>query len=147
MRTGSIIAIGAVVAVIGVAIGLSEYNRAPAGAASAVPVHVISAEHLLLQFQQDESAATGIFVGQTEQVIQVNGTIREISAGDGDLRNVILGTGDPLAGVVCEFKAADLPAEWKAGDEVEVKGFCKGMLMDVLLQRCVAADRNKNKNR
>ncbi len=140
MRTGTIIAIAAAVAVIGGAIGLSEYNRAPAGAASATPVHSISAEHLLQKFQDDESAANATFVGTTEQVIEVSGSIREIGQGDGELRNVILETGDPLAGVVCEFKAADLPAEWKAGDHVKVKGFCKGMLMDVLLQRCVASN-------
>ena len=139
MRTGTIIAIGAAVAVIGAAVGLSEYNRAPAGADSATPVHSISAEHLFLKFQQDENAANATFVGTTEQVIEVSGTIREITSGDGDLRNVVLETGDPLAGIVCEFKAADLPSEWKIGDEVKVKGFCKGMLMDVLLQRSVAA--------
>lgn len=138
MRTGTIIAIAATVAVVGGVFGVMEFNRSPAGADAKEVVHTVSAEHLFAEFQHDEAAATTKYVGTTEQVIEVTGEIRDIDHSSGTGSTVILETGDPLAGIVCEFSKEDLPSDWKAGDQVTVKGFCKGMLMDVLLQRCVA---------
>jgi hypothetical protein len=51
---------------------------------------------------------------------------------------VILETGDPLAGIVCSFESAAPPAI-VVGDTVRVKGVCTGMLMDVVLVRCTLA--------
>ncbi len=126
------------VAIVGGVFAYMEYNRKPAGADSATVEHTVTAEQLYSDFQQDEAAAGAKYVGEKEQVIQVNGTIRDIADAGNGITNVTLETGDPLAGVVCEFKEK-VPATWKAGDQVAVKGFCQGMLMDVVLQRCVAA--------
>jgi hypothetical protein len=138
MRVKTFIAVGAVVAIVGGVFAYMEYNRKPAGADDATPKHTVTAEQLFTEFQQDEAAAQAKYVGQQEQVIQVNGTIREIGEAGNGATNIILETGDPMAGIVCEFKS-NVPSTWKAGDQVGVKGFCQGMLMDVVLQRCVAA--------
>ena len=134
------IAVGATVVVIGGIFALKEYNRKPAGANDGNVEHQVSAQSLFQDFQTDEQAATAKYVGESEQVIEVSGTIREIDPTGEGIQNVILETGDPMAGVVCEFDEKILPATWEAGDDVTVRGFCKGMLMDVLLQRCVAAE-------
>ena len=88
----------------------------------------------------DEAAATATYVGTTEQAVQVSGTIRAMEpSGDGKV-TVILETGDPLAGVTCEFAEADVPGTWRSGTEVSVKGICTGLLMDVVLVRCAAVE-------
>lgn len=138
MRAGTIIAIAATVAIVGGVFGVMEYNRSPAGADAKEVVHAATAEQLFADFQHDEAAATSKYVGTSEQVIEVTGEIRDIDPASATGSTVILETGDPLAGIVCEFSKEDLPSEWKTGDQVTIKGFCKGMLMDVLLQRCVA---------
>ena len=140
MKAGTIIAIVIAVAVIGGIIGYSEYQRKPAGAGSMEPQHSVTAEQLLIEFKEDESAATTKYVGEAEQVTEVTGTIASMGEEAAGKRNITLETGDPLAGVVCEFAVADLPATWKEGDQVTLRGFCTGMLMDVILQRCVAVE-------
>jgi hypothetical protein len=139
MRIGTIIAVAATVAVVGGFFALKEYNRTPAGADTKKVTHSVTAGQLMAEFQEDETSADLKYVGTQEQVIEVHGTIRDIDPNGDHMVNVILDTGDPLAGVVCEFNTKDLPSDWQEGDEVAVLGFCKGMLMDVLLQRCVAA--------
>lgn len=100
----------------------------------------VTAKDLLAAFEADEAAATARYVGTTEQVIQVTGAIRSIDPSGPELTNVVLETGNELAGVVCEFKPAEVPKQWKTRDAVQLKGVCTGMLLDVLLVRCVAVE-------
>ena len=119
-----------------------EYDRPVSGADTMTVAETITATELLKAFQSDENAANKRYVGTSDQAIQVSATIRSIEpAADGKV-NVILETGDALAGVVCEFNEADVPAGWQAGTGVEVKGICTGMLLDVVLVRCAAVERS-----
>jgi hypothetical protein len=119
-----------------------EYDRPVEGAGGMTAVETTSAAELLKAFQTDENAANKRFVGISDQAVQVSGTIRSIEPAAEGRVNVILETGDALAGVVCEFKEADVPAGWSAGANVEVKGICTGMLLDVVLVRCAAVERS-----
>jgi len=117
-----------------------EYSRDVAGA-DELPVKVTAtAEALLQEFQADEQAATAKYVGHKEQVVKVSGTIRSLDRQDDGHVNVVLETGDALAGVVCEFAWADVPDTWRPGSPVTVIGICTGMLMDVVLVRCKAVE-------
>ncbi len=129
------IIVGAVV--IGAAFGWSEYNRGKTTADEMPIKEVVTAQALFLAFSSDEEAANARFVGTAEQVIQVSGAIRSIEPVDGGHTNVVLETGDPLAGVVCEFANEDLDPTWRTGAAVKVNGFCSGLLLDVVLVRCV----------
>lgn len=100
--------------------------------------HSISAHDLLAAFSADERAAMETYVGVSEQVLEVTGSIRAMEPIGGGKVNVVLETDDPLAAVVCEFEGPDVPADWRAGSDVTVKGVCTGMLMDVVLVRCAA---------
>lgn len=126
-----------------VGIGLyawKEYQRKPMGADALVAKETLSAADLLKAFQADEAAATAKYVGTTEQAIDVSGAIRAMEPVEGAKVNVVLETGDALAGVVCEFAEADVPKDWRAGAAVNVKGICTGMLLDVVLVRCAAVE-------
>lgn len=120
--------------------GWNEFNRGAADA-NEIPVkETVSAQELFDAFLLDENAATQRFVGTKEQVVMVTGTIRGIEKAGPSLTNVILATTDDMAAVVCEFDEGAVPGTWKEGMEVSIKGICTGMLLDVILVRCVAAE-------
>lgn len=137
MKFKTMIAVGATVAVVGAFFALKEYNRGVADVSRMSPAAKVRSTALLEEFATDETAATARYVGTSEQAIEVSGTIRAMEEAGGDKVNVILETDDDLAGVVCEFAASDVPENWRAGASVTVKGICTGMLMDVVLVRCV----------
>lgn len=113
-----------------------EWQRGVKGAAELDVSEKLAAASLLGAFTGDEPAANARF---NEKVVQVSGTVRSIGAPENGKVSVTLETGDPLAGIVCEFAQADAPA-WRAGQQVEVKGICTGLLMDVILVRCAAVE-------
>ena len=141
MQKKTMIIVGVLVAgVAGAIIGMNEYNREPKKALEQKEAVSTTAPELLAAFVADEAAANTKFVGSVEQAIRVTGIIRAISEDNNGLVNVTLETGDAMAGVVCEFAAADVPATWKPGDKVVLKGICTGYLIDVILNRCGAVE-------
>lgn len=147
MKARTLIIIGAVAVAGGVVYGLKEFNRGLAEVGAMEAVETVDAAALLAAFMADDQAARAKYVGATEQAIQVSGVIAAIEPGnDATPTNVRLDAGDPMASVACEFASADLPAAWKVGARVAVKGICQGytgegmMPGDVVLQRCVAAE-------
>lgn len=129
-----------VAAAAGATYGLLEFNREPESAAAKSEVASLSASELLADFTMDEAAATARYVGTKEQAIRVTGVVRSIEPSGEGLVNVTLETGDPMAGVICEFLAAEVPSTWKPGSNVAVKGICTGFLIDVILNRCAAVE-------
>jgi hypothetical protein len=121
--------------------GWMEFNRGLSDAEDMPVKEQVSASDLMGAFQTDEALATTRFVGASEQVIQVRGVIRAVEPSGPGLTNVVLVTDDDMAGVVCEFREGEVPAEWRTGMEVAIKGICTGMLLDVILVRCVAVQR------
>ncbi len=141
MQKKTIIIVGVlVVGIAGAMIGMNEYNRAPLVALEKDEVASTTAPELLAAFVADEQAANAKFVGTADQAIRVTGVVRSIGSPEAGVVNLVLQTGDPAAGVVCEFAAADLPASWKPGDKVVLKGICTGYLIDVILNRCGAVE-------
>ncbi len=131
---------GALVAIIACGYAWFQYNRS-APSANDMPVkETLTATELLSAFTTDEAAATTRYVGSTEQVIQVSGTIRSVDTTGDSLTNVVLETGNDLAGVVCEFTGGNAGKTWKPGDAATIRGICTGLLMDVVLVRCVAVE-------
>ena len=137
-RKNLILVLGTVLLVSSAIYAYMEYDRGLATTGSMPVQEVVTATRLLADFQADEAVATSRYVGATEQVVQVSGTIRSIEPMGNSITNVVLETGDDLAGVVCEFLNKDLPATWHNGAVVEVNGVCTGLLMDVVLVRCIA---------
>lgn len=114
-----------------------EYNRTAAPTGELEAAETIEAAALLQAYTTDESAANARFNGK---VLLVSGTVREVKAPENGLVDVVLETGDPLAGVVCQFAQADVPASLTAGTPARIKGISTGLLMDVVLQRCAIVE-------
>lgn len=114
-----------------------EWNRDLVKADEARAEVSLTAEELFKAFTADEMGANARF---NDKLVEVSGTVREVSGGGAAPVNVLLESGDPLGAVVCEFEAGSAPAV-KKDEKVTIKGFCAGYNLDVLLQRCAVVER------
>ena len=103
------------------------------------PDYKLTAIELFNEYSINEEAANTKFLGK---IIQVRGTIREISAEDSIYTTIILETEDIFFGVNCVLndKYASKQKEILIGSEATIKGECSGMLIDVVLNNCVLID-------
>jgi hypothetical protein len=126
-----------VLAVAGGGIGFYLWNKPPEGVAKKKPEFSMTPAELLAEYEASEESANARYLGK---VLQLNGVIQEIVPGEGLQMQVILETGDLMARVSCvmdEGYEAFLERKLKKGDQVTIKGFCNGMTMDIVLDRCV----------
>ena len=136
MRRALLISV-AILVVGGAWYGWTEYHRTAEDTSTLEAAETIEPAALLQAFTSDENAANTRFNGK---VLEVHGDVRAVNPPDNGLVDVVLETGDPLAGVVCQFAQAELPANVTAGAHVRIKGICTGLLMDVVLQRCALVE-------
>lgn len=122
-------------ALAGGAVGFYLYQKPTPTAAAFHTDHSISASALFIDYETDEAAANERYLGKT---LELTGTIREISIQEETGQATIyLEAGGILGGVSCEMAADQQLAKAKPGEEVTIKGICSGLLMDVVLNRCV----------
>jgi hypothetical protein len=147
MKRKHLLLLAILVMLAGAGFGLKEYMRGHTDVKGMDAVQRVGAEQLLQAFVADDASASATYVGEKEQAIEVAGTIRTIDDAGGDAPvNVVLETGDELAGIVCEFKRGSVPSTWAPGTPVTLKGICQGytgegmMPGDVVLQRCVPVE-------
>jgi tRNA_anti-like len=129
-----------VLAVVGGGIGYYLWNKPHDSVAQKSPDFTMTPEQLLADFQGDEAAANSKYL---DKVIQLKGTIQEIVPGEGLEMQVILETGDMMSRISCvmeEDYQHFLERKLKKGDVVTLKGFCTGMTMDVVVDRCVIVE-------
>jgi len=112
-----------------------EYHRKPADTEYLAEQEKIEAMALVKEFITDETTANRLY---NDKVVSVKGTVLKIE-NNGDARDIVLGNETSSQGVICEFQAkhkmeAD---EIRPGQQITVKGICTGMLLDVVLVRCV----------
>lgn len=125
-----------VFAIVGGGVGYYLWNKPHDSVSKKKPDFTMTPAQLLADFQNDEDAANAKYL---DKVIQLNGTILEIVPGEGLAMQVVLETGDLMARVSCvmeEGYAEFLERKLKKGDAVSIKGFCTGMVMDVVVDRC-----------
>lgn len=122
---------------VGLAIGIYQYNKPHKDIRSAEPAFTLEATELYSAYDTEEAAANEKYL---DKVIQVTGEVADVSEnGEGNL-TVTLDGGGMLGGVICEmdtFSEEGTEARFEPGQTVTLKGICTGMLMDVVLVRCV----------
>ena len=123
---------------LGITAALMAYHKPHQSVAKLKPDFVTSADVLFEEFTMQEQRANEKYL---DKVVMVKGEVKQISRGEGDRINVTLETGDEMFGVSCTFeKNHETMLDINEGDVINVKGFCAGMLMDVVLINCVTVN-------
>ncbi len=123
-------------AVIGAGVGYMMYNKPHKDIKSTKADISISAEELFAAYESDESAANARFL---DKMIEVKGKVLEVKTDEDGNTVVSLEGGGMMFGVICNLDALSehKRTEFQTGEEVSFKGICTGLLMDVVLVRCV----------
>jgi hypothetical protein len=134
-----------IIVVLVIAIPLSfylykEYHRKPADLTTIRPAVKVNAGAFLDEYENDEVKANHQYLGKT---IQVQGTIAEIIKQQDTLANVMIGDAAAMHKVSCllDKQHIGLINQYKAGQQIIIKGICTGFLMDVELNRCVIVEK------
>ncbi|QQS29197.1 MAG: hypothetical protein IPM47_20575 [Sphingobacteriales bacterium] len=121
-----------IVAALGGYIGWNMYNKPVSQTTDLKTDLQVDAQALFAEFEQDENAANQKY---NDKAIEVSGVITGIEAQDG--KTTVALKGGDMGGVSCEMQDASGTENLKPGDAVVIKGVCTGVLMDVVLVRCV----------
>jgi len=128
--------IGGLLAIIGAGAGFYLYNKPHQNIRSAEADFRMTAAELFSEYEADEAAANGKYLGK---VIEVTGVVQESGSDEEGKTSITLEGGGMMFGVICkldDFSEAKR-TEFAEGEQVTFKGECTGMLMDVVLVRCV----------
>ena len=132
---------GLVALVVGVAVIYYMWNK-PHEAIGKADVTTTATE-LADDFYKDEDAAMTKYIGKDGKtiIVQVSGKITDVKT-DTSGTTIALETSDPTKGVSCVLDkfTKQAPHDYKAGEEVKLKGLCTGRLIDVVLDRCVPVE-------
>ncbi|MDX5348654.1 MAG: OB-fold putative lipoprotein [Hymenobacteraceae bacterium] len=132
-----LIALGLIV-VLAAGIGYSIINKPHKNITKAESDFVVTAPKLLQDFKDNEAEANKKYL---DKVVKVKGAIQSVSKEEGGMYSVMLATGDPMSGVSCTIEQQqENNFNYQSGDSITLKGVCTGMLMDVVLVRCVVAE-------
>lgn len=125
-----------ILALIGGIAGFMMYNKPHDDIRSAKADFEKTATELFTDFETDETAANAKFL---DKIITVSGTIAEVSKDEEGKVSITLDGGGLMGGIICKLDdfSEHKRTDFTAGETVTLKGICTGMLMDVVLVRCV----------
>ncbi|NNF01154.1 MAG: hypothetical protein HKN22_00575 [Bacteroidia bacterium] len=98
---------------------------------------VINSSDLYEEYSINEEEANNKFLNK---IIEVEGTVQDISFDDSGNMNIYLQTSETAMGTVsCNILKENIAdaKDIKVGDKVGIKGLCSGYLIDVVLTKCV----------
>lgn len=97
--------------------------------------YTLTVSQLVEAFVEDETEANALYL---DKVVEVSGLLKELIHNEGGM---VLLLGDPAqpTGISCYLQKDQIEAfqQLKRGDRIQVKGICTGMLLDVVLDKCV----------
>jgi len=122
-------------AILGAGFGFYEYNRPHKGMDQMSTDFKINAKQLFLEFENNEAAANKKYL---DKVIEVSGTITNITEDENGGRSITLESENIIFGVIGELDPSEKHSKitLQKGKEITMKGICSGMLSDVILVRC-----------
>lgn len=133
MKIRNVLIVLLVAAIIGGIIGYRQYNKPHRNLKSEEVTAQITAQELFDDYKKDEAAANEKYL---DNILQISGTIEKVNIEE-EKSTLQLQTDDLMAGIICEFEKGELKTIPTAGEKINVRGICTGMLMDVVLVRCV----------
>ena len=123
------------VIVITSVIGLFFYYKPHRSVRKEEAAFKMSVSELVNAFSNDETQANALYLGK---VLEVEGTLKEMIMNDSTLV-LLMGDSTEMTGVSC-YLQKDQKHRYsmlKRGESVSVKGICNGMLLDVVLDKCI----------
>lgn len=128
--------IGLLLAIVGSGVGFMIYHKPHQNMLSTKADFQMTASELYSYFETDESAANKRYL---DKVIEINGTVQTISKAKDGTRSITLDAGGVLGGVICKLDnlSQHKRSEFETGEMIYLKGICTGLLMDVVLIRCI----------
>lgn len=127
---------GGLLALIGAAVGFYLYNKPHQDIRSAPAAYTLTATDLFAAYEASEEEANKLYLGK---IIQVSGTVQEVKQDEEGKTGITLEGGGMMFGVICKLDdfSKHQRTVFQPGEQVTFKGECSGMLMDVVLVRCV----------
>lgn len=126
------------VIVIAVAAGIGYYmwNKPKQSIERKQADYVMVPQNLLQEFQENEESANKKYL---DKIVSVKGKINSMKADTKGITSIQIDTGDPLSNISCQLTKdqSEKNKGLKEGADVQVKGICTGILMDVVLVDCV----------
>lgn len=89
----------------------------------------IKAEELVKAFQENETNANKLYL---DKVLLINGVVGATAKTQSGETSVTLTSSDPFSGVMATLDST-VTVQVKVGDTIDIKGFCKGFLSDVVI--------------
>jgi hypothetical protein len=133
MKWKNLVLLVLILAALGAGYGYYLYQKPVPTAAALATDFSLAATELYAAYETDEAAANERYLGKT---LELTGTVAAVTTDEAGQVTVQLDAGGLLGGVSCEL-APGQTTELQVGEEVRLKGICSGMLMDVVLNRCV----------
>ncbi len=101
----------------------------------------ISSKKLLTTFSTNEVSANSTYV---EKIIVVKGEIKKINHIN-DRYTVILQGQSDISHILCDMSLSQIKdvKKLEIGQNVEIKGICKGYLMDVIMLNCILVNKER----
>ena len=131
-----IIYAGLFLLLIGVIVGYMMYNKPHQNILKAKTDFKMQASDLYGDFETDEKAANGKYL---DKIIEISGIIQEVKTDGNGITSITLDAGGLMGGVICQLDewSEHTDNNFQKGQNITFKGVCTGMLMDVVLVRCV----------
>ena len=133
-----LIGIGFLLALLGLGVGYFMYNKPHQNMEKAEADMTLESTALFSAFEANEAEANEKYL---DKVIKISGTVKEVNTDEEGNISLTLESGNELFGVICQMDnlTKQEKTDFKIGEPVTLKGICTGMLMDVVLVRCVVA--------
>ena len=133
-----LIGIGFLLALLGLGVGYFMYNKPHQNMEKAEADMTLESTALFSAFEANEAEANEKYL---DKVSKISGTVKEVNTDEEGNISLTLESGNELFGVICQMDnlTKQEKTDFKIGEQVTLKGICTGMLMDVVLVRCVVA--------
>lgn len=122
--------------IIGIGSGAYMYYKPHQNIKASKAQVSLSAAEVFQAFESDETAANEQYL---DKIMAVSGSVRDVSKNEEGIISVTLDAGQDMFGVICQLDqlTKHTREDFPIGEKVSFKGICTGMLMDVVLVRCV----------
>jgi len=101
--------------------------------------YVLPANKLFKEFENNEAKANKKYM---DRIIEVSGNLADISDDQKGAKVVTIKGKNAFSGVLCTLQEAEAKtlSSYKINEPIKIRGVCTGMLMDVVLNKCIIVE-------